>query len=83
MGPCSAVTFWLGRLVPIHLAVEYPTPYDPSNDAGLGLDVTIEQGLVEFLDNFCKRLGRRAGEFRNRIFRGPSYLSVVGQRRVQ
>jgi len=53
------VTFWLRRLVPIHLTVEYATPYDPCNDTGFGLDVTIEERLVEFLDNFRECLGGR------------------------
>ena len=50
------VTFRLRRLVPIHLAVEYTTPHDPRDDTRLGLDVTIKERLVEFLDDFRQGL---------------------------
>jgi hypothetical protein len=53
------VTFWLRCLIPIHLTVKYATPHDRCDDAGLRLDVTIEEGLVEFLDDFREGLGGR------------------------
>ena len=52
----STATFWLRCLIPIHLTVKYTTPHDRCDDAGLRLDVTIEEGLVEFLDDFREGL---------------------------
>ena len=51
------VTFGRGRLVPVHLRIEDAVAHDGGEGGGLGLEVRLEERLVELLDDRHQRLG--------------------------
>ena len=50
------VTFGRGRLVPVHLRIEDAVAHDGGEGGGLGLEVALEERLVQLLHDGHQRL---------------------------